>query len=98
MKDKNKMVYDAREVTTFKDILEGSAELYGERTAFIFSDAGNITEVTFSQTFENVKAFAAYLRSVVPEGAKVARYRKEQLLLGYDLSYRDLRRRHYCSY
>ncbi len=72
MKDKNKMVYDAREVTTFKDILEGSAELYGERTAFIFSDAGNITEVTFSQTFENVKAFAAYLRSVVPEGAKVA--------------------------
>lgn len=72
MKEQNTMVYNARGITTFRDLLEGSVELYGERTAFLYSDAGEITEVTYERTFENVRAFAAYLRSLLPEGAKVA--------------------------
>lgn len=72
MKNKENLVYNVREITTFKDLVESSAELYGERTAFVFSESGDMTEVTYNETFEQTKALAAYLRSVVPENSKVA--------------------------
>lgn len=72
MKKSTGLVYDVRNITTFKSLIEGSAELYGERTAFLYSDNGEVKEITYARALENIKAFTAYLRSLLPEGAKVA--------------------------
>ena len=72
MKNNTGLVYDVRNITTFRELIEGSAELYGERTAFLFTDGNEVREITYSRAFDEIKSFTAYLRSVLPEGAKVA--------------------------
>lgn len=72
MKNNTGLVYDVRNITTFRELIEGSAELYGERTAFIFTDGSEVREITYSRAFDEIKSFTAYLRSVLPEGVKVA--------------------------
>ncbi len=72
MKNRENLVYNTRKITTFKELFDGSAELYGERTAFCFAEGDEIINITYNEAYEQVKALSAYLRSVVPEGAKVA--------------------------
>ncbi len=72
MKNNSGFVYNVRKITTFKELLDGSAELYGDKTAFSFTEGDEVKHITYSEAYEQVKALAAYLRSVVPEGSKVA--------------------------
>lgn len=72
MRKNETLVYDIREITTFKELLDGSAELYGERVAFLYAESEKVTEVTYKEAYEQVKEFASYLRSIFPEGARIA--------------------------
>ena len=73
MRNNEMLVYNIRTVTTFKELLEGSVELYGERTAFLYTESDEaVIEVTYNEAFEQIKAFATYLRSIFPEGARIA--------------------------
>lgn len=66
------MVYEMEDVTTIKELIERSAMMYGERPALLYEDNGEVAHLTYSQVYEDIKAFATYLRSILPEGAKIA--------------------------
>lgn len=65
-------VYETEDVTTIRELIERSAYLYGDRPAFLIHEDGDIKEITYSEVLERVKAFAAYLRSKLSEGCKIA--------------------------
>ncbi len=65
-------VYETEEVTTIRELIERSASLYGERPAFLYSEDGEVKEITYGEVLARVKAFATYLRSKLPEGCKIA--------------------------
>ncbi len=71
MNQKPKLVYDVREVLNFRELITGSAELYGERCAFIFREGDGVREVTYAEVMDNVKALSTYLNSLGLEGKKV---------------------------
>ncbi len=66
------MVYDVKLIKTFKELLDSSAEEFGEKEAFLLKKNGEVREVTYNELKNDVRALAAYLRSVVPEGSSVA--------------------------
>ncbi len=65
-------VYETEDVTTIRELIERSASLYGERPAFLYSEDGEVKEITYGEVLSRVKAFATYLRSKLPEGCKIA--------------------------
>ncbi len=71
MKKTPELVYDVAAITTFRELIERSAEKYADNLAFLYCDDG-VCEVTYEQTYHDVMAFATYLRSRLPEGCKVA--------------------------
>ncbi len=71
-KHNTNFVYETEEVTTIRELIERSASLYGERPAFLYSEDGEVKEITYGEVLARVKAFATYLRSKLPEGCKIA--------------------------
>ena len=57
----NKLVYNVRDILTFRDLIGGSAELYGDLCAFTFREGDGVREITYGEAYEDVRAFAAYL-------------------------------------
>ncbi len=66
------LVYENTDVTTIRELMENSVSLYGERPAFLYSEDGEVKEITYAEAYERVKAFATYIRSKLPSGSKVA--------------------------
>ena len=66
-----KLVYNTRDVLTFRDLIGGSAELYGDLCAFTFREEDGVREVTYGEAYSDVRAFAAYLNSLGLNGKKV---------------------------
>ncbi len=66
------MVYDVKLVKNFRELLESSVEEYGDRTAFLYKEGTEQREKTYCQARDDVRALAAYLRSIVGEGEKLA--------------------------
>ena len=71
MNQKQKLVYDVQEILNFRELITRSAELYGERCAFIFREGKGVREITYGEVMENVKAFSTYLNSLGLEGKKI---------------------------
>lgn len=67
-----KYVYNVREVLTIRELLESSCELYGEKIAFLFREAGVGIEVTYEKLLKDVKELATYLNSIGLSGKKIA--------------------------
>ncbi|MCR5263266.1 MAG: AMP-binding protein [Clostridiales bacterium] len=58
------MVYDVPDIRSFREMMENSAEKYGERTAFIFWGGDHQAEsVTYKEFYAQIKALASYLNS-----------------------------------
>lgn len=56
------LVYDVKEVRTFRELLENSVGLYGDRTAFLFKDkASNVRTKTYREAYQDVVGLATYL-------------------------------------
>ena len=66
-----KMVYNIRDILTFRDLIGGSAELYGDLCAFTFREGGGVREITYNEAYSDIRAFAAYLNSLGLNGKKV---------------------------
>jgi len=71
MNQKQKLVYDVQEILNFRELITRSAELYGERCAFIFREGKGVREITYGEVMENVKAFSTYLNSLGLGGKKI---------------------------
>ena len=67
----NNLVYNIRDILTFRDLIGGSAELYGDLCAFTFHEGDGIREVTYREAYNDVRAFAAYLNSLGLSGKKI---------------------------
>ncbi len=72
MKKHTEFVYDVAAVTTFRELMARSAELYTDRIAFLYYEGDALREVTYGQAYRDMIAFATYLRSRLPEGCKIA--------------------------
>ena len=66
-----KLVYNIRDILTFRDLIGGSAELYGDLCAFTFREDGGVREITYHEAYDDIRAFAAYLNSLGLNGKKV---------------------------
>ena len=54
-----KLVYNIRDVLTFRDLIGGSAELYGDLCAFTFREGGGVREITYNEAYSDIRAFSA---------------------------------------
>lgn len=66
------LVYDVRHISTIKELVESSAELFGERTAFVLKKDGKIKELNFNEVLSDVMALATYFNSLGYEGKRIA--------------------------
>ncbi len=69
---KTNLVYDVRHISTIKELVESSAELFGENTAFVLKKDGKIKELNFNKVLADVKALATYFNSLGYEGKRIA--------------------------
>ena len=67
-----KLVYNIRDILTFRDLIGGSAELYGDSCAFTFREEGGVREITYGEAYDDIRAFAAYLNSLGLNGKRWA--------------------------
>lgn len=67
-----KYVYNVREVSTIRELLESSCELFAQKTAFLFRKDGTGVEITYEKLFKDVKEFSTYLNSLGLTGKKIA--------------------------
>lgn len=67
----NNLVYNIRDILTFRDLIGGSAELYGDLCAFTFRAGDGVREITYREAYDDIRAFAAYLNSLGLNGKKV---------------------------
>ncbi len=66
-------VYDVKNVCSLREMIEGCADEYAGNTAFVLKDKnGELTNVTYSEFFTDIKAFATYLCSKGLENKKIA--------------------------
>jgi len=66
------MVYETRSILTFRDLFDGSAQRFPERTAFLFHEGKSVREITYREAQEDVHALAVYLNSLGLKGQKIA--------------------------
>lgn len=71
MKNSN-LVYDVRYISTIRELIETSADEFGEKTAFVLKKDNELYEVSYRRLFGEVKAFATYLNSLGLNGKRVA--------------------------
>lgn len=67
-----KFVYNVDEVSSIRDLCHRSAELYGDKTAFIFRLQDNVMEISYAGMLKDVKALATYLNSIGLSGKHIA--------------------------
>ena len=67
-------LYDVRKIKDLRDMLRQSAELYGDRTAFMIKKkrGGPYSDVTMQQFADDVDAFGTALLKHTPAGSRVA--------------------------
>ena len=68
----NNFVYNVPEISSIRDLCDGSCERFPKNTAFAFRDGDGVREVTYEEVYDDVKAFASYLHSLGLEGKKIA--------------------------
>ena len=61
-----------REISSIRELCDGSCENFSGNTAFVFREGDGVREVTYGEVYDNIKAFASYLRSLGLEGKKIA--------------------------
>jgi len=66
------MVYDVRDILTFRDLISGSAQAFRDRTAFLFHEGKDIREISYREAYGHMRALAAYLLSLGLENKKIA--------------------------
>ncbi len=67
------LVYDVKNICTFRELLEKSADDYAQCDAFIVKEKnGDHRHVTYESLLLNVKAYATYLNSLGLSGTKIA--------------------------
>jgi len=71
---KNIPLYDVRQISTLKDMLESSAEKYGNKTAFLVKteEGGPYKPVTYKQYYNDVNALGTALIDLGLSGKRVA--------------------------
>ncbi len=73
MNQKRQYVYDVREVSDLRELLESSYELYAPNVAFTgHAPGGGVYEITYETAYKQAVAFATYLNAQGLEGAKIA--------------------------
>ena len=70
--EKTNLVYDVRHISTIKELVESSAELFGEKTAFALKRDGKIKELNYNEVLSDVMALATYFNSLGYEGKRIA--------------------------
>lgn len=70
--DIEKHVYNVREISSIKHLVESSCELYSKNVAYLYKQGDVVREVTFGQVFDDLRAFAVYLNHLGLENEKVA--------------------------
>ena len=71
-KNLNNFVYNVPEISSIRDLCDGSCENFSENTAFVFREGEGVREVTYGEVYGNIKAFSSYLGSLGLEGKKIA--------------------------
>lgn len=67
------LVYDVKEVRSFRELIQNSATEYADRPAFVFRDEGDfISSKSYAEYFEEIKCLTSYLHSLGLEGKRVA--------------------------
>lgn len=66
------MVYDVRDVLTFRELMESSVRLFHDACAFIFHEGDGVREVSYAQAYEDIRALATYLQSRGLSGKHIA--------------------------
>ena len=61
-----------REISSIRELCDGSCENFSENTAFVFREGDGVREITYGEVYDDIKAFASYLRSLGLEGKKIA--------------------------
>ena len=70
---KNEFVYNVREITNIRELLEGSFEANPDNIAFLARTADNgVSQILYHTLMEDVKGFATFLNAQGLEGKKVA--------------------------
>lgn len=69
---KQNFVYDVRQISTIRELIETSADEYGNRGAFVYKKDGAISEITYNTVLSEVKAFSTYLNSLGLQNKKIA--------------------------
>ena len=71
-KNLNNFVYNVPEISSIRDLCDGSCENFSENTAFVFREGEGVREVTYGEVYDNIKSFSSYLGSLGLEGKKIA--------------------------
>lgn len=66
------LVYEIKDVTTIRELMENSVSLYSERPAFLYLDGNTVKEISYARVYEEMIALATYLRSKLQTGSKIA--------------------------
>lgn len=70
---KNEMVYNVREITNIRELLEGSFEANPDNIAFLWRTEGDgVSQILYHTLMEDVRGFATYLNAQGLEGKKIA--------------------------
>ncbi len=72
MKYDNKLVYNVREISSIRELFDGSCELYPNNIAFLYRDGDSVREITYTEAGNDVRALATYFNSIGLEGRKIA--------------------------
>ncbi|MGN1122607.1 MAG: AMP-binding protein, partial [Eubacteriales bacterium] len=67
-----KLVYDVRPISTIRELIETSADEFGERTAFVVKKEGETRELSYCRVLADVRTLATFLDGRGLEGKKVA--------------------------
>ncbi|MEA4832625.1 MAG: AMP-binding protein [Oscillospiraceae bacterium] len=62
--NKNYLYYDTRRVSSFRELLKGCRELYGDKTLFIFKKNGEIIQKSHNEFSHDVDCFGTALMSL----------------------------------
>ena len=69
---KNNLVYDIRQISTIRELIETSADEFGARPAFVLKKDGEIYEHNYRAVISEVRALSTYFNSKGLEGKRIA--------------------------
>ena len=66
-------IREAKGIKTVLEIIESSADSFGDRTAYINNQGGVRSEITYGRVYEKIKKLAKHLRDFgIEKGDRVA--------------------------